>query len=257
MTTCCPGSRHRAGFVWSAPGHARFSPPASRSAQRSPSVNFTGNRTPCRKNRRPRRHWQRVQHLAHPGRGGRLSDSSSADHPTADQRRLPSRARRRSLRGSSAADVQNRSARAIPAFITFDFQRSEVASRPGNGPCARWRSPTSTTVLASRAAISFTAGLGPPARIHSVWSPSTGCSGSMNRRALDARRPREPSSGHRSASRRWSPANTRLDVRDRLRPRAIGGVVNARCPSLLFKMALGVAGHDADELGEARYWFAR
>ena len=134
MTTCCPGSRHRAGFVWSAPGHARFSPPASRSAQRSPSVNFTGNRTPCRKNRRPRRHWQRVQHLAHPGRGGRLSDSSSADHPTADQRRLPSRARRRSLRGSSAADVQNRSARAIPAFITFDFQRSEVASRPGKRP---------------------------------------------------------------------------------------------------------------------------
>ena len=45
------------------------------------------------------------------------------------------------------------------------------------------------------------------------------------------RRSREPSSGHRSASRRRSPANTPLDVRDRLRPRAIGGVVIAHCPS--------------------------
>lgn len=72
---------------------------------------------------------------------------------------------------------------------------------------------------------------GPPARIHSLWSPSTGCIGAMNRRALDARRPREPSSGHRSASRRRSPANTPLEFRDRLRPRAIGGVVIAHCPS--------------------------
>jgi len=47
------------------------------------------------------------------------------------------------------------------------------------------------------------------------------------RRALDALRPREPSSGHRSASRRRSPANTPLDVRDRLRPKAIGGVIIA------------------------------
>ena len=36
-------------------------------------------------------------------------------------------------RGSRGCDVQIGSARAIPAFITFDFQRSEVASRPGNG----------------------------------------------------------------------------------------------------------------------------
>lgn len=75
MTTVLPlGSRHGAGFVWSAPGHARASPPASphvmppasRTAQRSPPVNFTGNRTLCRK-KTAERLWHRVQHLAHPG----------------------------------------------------------------------------------------------------------------------------------------------------------------------------------------------
>jgi hypothetical protein len=42
-------------------------PPASRAAQRSPSVNFTGNRTLCGKNRRPSDIGTGWQQLAHPG----------------------------------------------------------------------------------------------------------------------------------------------------------------------------------------------
>jgi len=59
----------------------------------------------------------------------------------------------------AAATSKIGSARVIPALITFDLQRSEAASRArATAACARWRSPTSTTVLAFRAAISFTAG---------------------------------------------------------------------------------------------------
>ena len=66
------------------------------------------------------------------GRGGRLSDSSSGDHPTADQRRLPSRAGRRTPRGPRLR-VQNRLSPGDSGLIGLDVQRSEVASRPGNG----------------------------------------------------------------------------------------------------------------------------
>ena len=90
-----------------------------------PSVNFTGNRTPCRKNRRPRRHWHRVQQLAHPGRGGRLSDSSSVDHPTADQRRLHSRSAHSTSRQHRAGSLGHPAD--TPPIISTRLTHSESA----------------------------------------------------------------------------------------------------------------------------------
>ena len=140
MTTVLPlGSRHGAGFVWSAPGHARASPPASphvmppasRAAQRSPSVNFTGNRTLCRKNRRPsdfgtgcstwliRARWSAFGFVI-----GRPPHRRSAP---------PAQSRPSTNTERSSAALQNRLSPGDSGLIGLDVQRSEVASRPGNG----------------------------------------------------------------------------------------------------------------------------